>query len=59
MSAQATKHRTKEERVTACNELIAGVQHHSMAMLDQIVAMDEIIGFFITHLRLRDNQTSR
>jgi hypothetical protein len=31
----------KDERVEACAELIAAVQCHSMAMMDQIVTMDE------------------
>ncbi len=31
----------KEERVNACSELIAVVKCHSMAMMDQIVTMDE------------------
>jgi hypothetical protein len=31
----------KEERVNACAELVAAVQRHSIAMMDQIVTMNE------------------
>jgi hypothetical protein len=33
----------KEERVRSCSEFIAAIDHSSMAMLDQIIMMDETV----------------
>ncbi len=38
----------KEERVSACTELVAAVQRHSVVMMDEIVTMDETIVCYLT-----------